>query len=414
MIALCDINNAYCSMERVFNPALEGKAIVVLSNNDGCVIARSNEAKALQIKMGDVAYKMREFFKANNVKVFSSNYTLYGEMSHRVMRTLSKFSPEVEIYSIDECFLDLKGFSNLYEYGQTIRNTVYQNVGVPISIGIAPTKTLAKLANKIAKKSGGVQLLCTDEEITNALATFPISDIWGIGRQYSNKLQEKGIETALQLREQPEDWIRQNMTVQGLRMVKELKGITCIDIELVRDRKKGMCTSRSFGKTITEFYEMKEAVTTYAATLSEKLRKEKAIASTISVFIHTNPFNSTRPQYSAIKSMKLPVATNSTVEIIHYCCMLLEMIYKAGYTYSKAGILANGLIPETMVQTNLFDKQDRVLEKKLLETYDSLNQKYGRGSIRFASEGLKKNWSLKSENVSAHYTTDWNQILKAR
>lgn len=400
-------------MERVFNPSLEGKPIVVLSNNDGCVIARSNEAKALQIKMGDPAFKMRDFFKANNVKVFSSNYTLYGEMSHRVMRTLSKFSPDVEIYSIDECFLDLNGFSNLHEYAQTIRNTVHQNVGVPISVGVAPTKTLAKLANKIAKKNGGVQLLCTEEEITNALATFPIGDIWGIGRQYAKKLQEKGIETALQLREQHEDWIKQNMTVQGLRMVKELKGITCIDMEFVRERKKGMCTSRSFGNTVSEYSEMLEAVTTYAATLASKLRKEKAIASSLSVFIHTNPFNTTRPQYSAIKSMQLPVATNSTVEIIQHCCTLLKLIFKAGYKYNKAGILADGLISEDSYQMNLFDTQDRKGEKKLLELYDSLNHRYGRGSVRFASEGLIKNWSLKSENISAHYTTDWNQIIKA-
>jgi len=414
MICLCDVNNAYSSFERIFDPNLEGKPLIVLSNNDGSVIARSAEVKVLGVKTGVKFFELKPLIKKHNIQVRSSNYALYADMSDRVMCTLMNFSPEQEIYSIDECFLNLQGFTDLENYGHKIRNTMLHNIGVPISIGIAPTKTLAKLANKIAKKGTGVLLLDTEEKITAALKDFPVGDIWGIGWQYERKLIDAGITTALELSKQKESWILQNFTVQGLRLVRELKSIKCLDLELFPERKKGMCCTRSFGKRIAEYSELLEAVSSYAAILSSKLRKEKVFATQISVLIQTDFHRKDLKQYNGYKTIVFAEPTNDTREIIQYARKGLDLIYKKGFEYKRAGVMAMNLTDNTAFQSSIFENIDRNKSKPLLDIYDTLNSKYGRGTLQFASEGLDKKWKAKTDYISKKYTTNWNDILKAK
>ncbi|MBC8214555.1 MAG: Y-family DNA polymerase [Candidatus Marinimicrobia bacterium] len=416
MFALVDCNNFYASCERVFHPRLNHKPIIVLSNNDGCVIARSNEAKALGIKMGEPAFKIKQFLKDNNVAVFSSNYALYGDMSRRVMNILWKLSQEMEIYSIDEAFLDLSGFNDrqLFEFGQTIRNTIKQHTGIPVSVGVASTKTLSKVANHIAKKHKrdiGVFLMNENKTIERVLKHFPVEDIWGIGRQYANFLKSHNIHTALELKNTSENWVRKHLTVMGTRIIKELDGTSCIPMESVTPSKKAICTSRSFGVMVEDIAQLRESISMYATRCAEKLRKQKSCAGIINVFIQTNRFKPELPQYNNGKIIKLQVPSDSTSELIYHSVRGLEAIYKPGYNYKKAGVIVTNIVPSSQVQQSLFDKMDRATDQQITKTIDVINSRMGRDVIRYAVQGFNRKWKLRQEQLSPCYTTRWNDLL---
>jgi len=416
MFALADCNNFYASCERVFNPSLVGRPVVVLSNNDGCIIARSNEAKAIGIKMGEPAFKIKEYVKKYNVAVFSSNYTLYGDMSHRVMNTLSTFTPEIEIYSIDEAFLNLRGFShsNLPEYAKRIRQVTTKNTGIPISLGVANTKTLAKVANHFAKKQpqhGGVFLIRNEEERIAALKNFEIDEVWGIGRQYSKFLNRYGVRTAYDFSRLPAEWVRKQMSVVGLRTQKELLGIPCIDLEHSAPPKKAICTSRSFSEMQTEIDYLQEAVATFAHSCAHKLRKQNSYAAMVMVFVHTNFFRNDLPQYSMSQTVTLPVASNSSMEIVHFALIALKSIYKKGYKYKKVGVIVSGISSADTIQTSLFDEVDRSKHRQAMAAMDILNARYGRNIVRVAAQGDGQKWKLKHEKLSPSYTTRWDDLI---
>lgn len=418
MFALVDCNNFYASCERVFNPALNGKPVVVLSNNDGCIIARSNEAKTLGIKMGAPAFQMAKFLQKNDVAVYSSNYALYGDLSHRVMSTLEQFTPELEIYSIDEAFLNLTGLSvDFTEYARKIQRTVIKNVGIPVSVGIGPTKVLTKTANHYAKKSPenqGIYVLDSPAKIDEALKLFEIDEVWGIGRQYAKLLRSLNVKTAWDFTQLQDGWVKKRMTVVGLRVKKELEGISCLEIELIPPAKKVICTSRSFGESQTEPEPLREAVATYATRCAAKLRKQHSCAGMLMVFIHTNGFVENEPQYEKNFVCKLPVATNSTMELIRYALFALQAIYKKGYRYKKAGVLAFDIVPEDQVQGALFDNVDRPKHTAIMKTLDGINSKYGRDTLKLAIQGSGKKWKLRQEKLSPSYTTDWKNIITIR
>ncbi|MGE5604891.1 MAG: Y-family DNA polymerase [Bacteroidota bacterium] len=418
MFALVDCNNFYVSCERVFNPALNGKPVVVLSNNDGCIIARSNEAKALGIKMGAPAFQMAEFLHRNQVAVYSSNYALYGDLSHRVMSALGQFTPELEIYSIDEAFLNLAGLPvKLEDYARKVRKTILKNIGIPVSVGIGPTKVLAKAANHFAKKvseNQGIYVLDSPVKIDEALKLFAIDEVWGIGRQYSKLLKSLGVKTAWDFIQLQDGWVKKRMTVVGLRVKKELEGVSCLEMELIPAAKKAICTSRSFGESQTELEPIREAVATYAARCGAKLRKEHSCAGTLMVFIHTNGFKANEPQYEKNFVCKLPVATSSTMELIRYALFALEAIYRKGYRYKKAGVLALDIVPEDQVQGALFDRVDRDKHAAVMKTLDAINSKYGRDTLKIAAQGSGKKWRLRQEKLSPSYTTKWDDIITIR
>jgi len=416
MYALVDCNNFFASCERVFNPALRDQPIVVLSNNDGCVIARSNEAKRLGLKMGDPFFKVKDIIEKNGIHVFSSNYSLYGNMSERVMKTLSGFVKDIEVYSVDESFLDLTGFDehyNLTEYGKQIVNTVTRNTGIPVSMGIAPTKTLAKVASKFAKKYkgfGGVCIIDGEEKREKALKLFDIADVWGVGRQYLKILNYYGVKTAYDFILKPESFVRKYMKVNGVRTWKELKGIPCYDLEQPQD-KKSICTSRSFGEIITDFTVLSEAVSNFAAACARKLREQNSCAAIITVFILTNRFRTDQSQDFECRTMSLPVATNASSELIAAACSILQRIYKKGYAYKKAGCVVSAIVPKNEVQLNLFDETDRVRLQRLYNTVDRVNKKNGTDALKIAAQGYSKKWKLKNEHISKRYTTNLADII---
>lgn len=419
MYALVDCNNFYASCERVFNPALLGKPMVVLSNNDGCVIARSNEAKALGIKMGVPAYQISKLIAEQGVKVFSSNYSLYGDMSNRVMQTLSGFVPQMEIYSIDEAFLNLHGFNliKIDDYVVKIRSTTVRNTGIPVSIGVSTTKTLAKVANHYAKKYpkyGGVCFIDTDEKREKALKLFDVAEVWGIGRQHEKMLRRLGVNTAHDFVRLPEQWVRSNMSVVGVRTQQELMGIPCID--LIHDNlpKQSICTSRSFSEMQTDFGTLSEAVASFAASCATKLRKQGSYAEIITVFIRTNFFRDDMPQHSSSLSMAMPVPTNSNMEIVGYANKCLQRIFKEGCSYKKAGVILGGISSDKSLQTSLFDQVDRDKHKRAMVSMDSINMRYGKSTVKLAAEGTGRRWKLKQEQLSPQYTTSWNDIIKVK
>lgn len=412
MFGLVDCNNFYASCERVFNPALNGRPVVVLSNNDGCVIARSNEAKALGIKMGIPAYQIKDLVDSHQVSVFSSNYTLYGDMSGRVMSMLTELAPELEVYSIDEAFLNLTSIQNLQSVGTDIVNRVRRGTGIPVSMGVASTKTLAKIANKYAKKYPAYDRLCiidTEEKRIKALQQFAIRDVWGIGRRQAAKLEKEGIRTAYDFIRLPAAWVRKNMTVVGERTWKELQGISCIDMESTPPAKKQICTSRSFGKMLTDIDTMAEAIATHASTCASKLRKQRSYAVSLMVFIHTNNFREDLPQYWKNTVVHLPVPTNDTAEIVHYALSGLKCIFMDGYQYKKAGVIITEITACT--QFGLFDPVDREKQERLMQAVDKINGKHNQ-RLKLAVQGNGRDWKLKQEQLSGRYTTDINQIIK--
>ena len=416
MIALADCNNFYASCERVFQPWLEGKPIVVLSNNDGCVIARSNEAKELGIQMGAPAFKMQKIFDSNRVHVFSSNFALYGDLSNRVMATMKEEVDSMEVYSIDESFLDFSAVHLLEEKAVELRRKVKQWTGIPVSIGVGPTKALAKVANHVAKKytEKGVFVLKDAEKTRRVLNKFPVHELWGIGRRYAKFLQERGIHTALQLADTHEGWVRRNLTVGGLKLVKELKGVVCFPIEEYSQRKKNICTSRSFGMDVSTFEELREAVGAYANTCAAKLRKEKSCVSMVSVFIHTNPFKNVGGQYNGYRKIQLDTPTNDSMEIVKAAMLGLRAIYRKGYAYKKAGVIVSEVVPQEQVQLSLFDGINRTKRNQLMHTLDRINARIGKDKVRLAVQGFDRKWRLKQERLSPCYTTRFSDILKVK
>ncbi len=416
MFALVDCNNFYASCERVFDPRLENRPIVVLSNNDGCVIARSNEAKALGIAMGEPAFKKEEVYARHNVAIFSSNFALYGDMSQRVMRTLAQHSAVMEIYSIDEAFLECGGLSadGLDRFGSHLRKTVKQWTGIPVSIGVAPTKTLAKVANHIAKRlpdDSGVCVLTKEETIDYCLKKLPVEKLWGVGRRYARFLRSWGINTAWDLRRMPEGWVKENMTVVGLRLQKELKGKPCIPLEDQPQKKKEICTSRSFGTMVTELDELKQAVSMYATRCAEKLRTQNSCTNLVNVFLHTNPFRPDLPQYKNVRCARLPVASNSTLNIVQAALGGLRSIYREGYQYKKAGVIVSGLVPSNTIQYNLFHPTDEDRHMRLMSAMDRVNDREGRDVLRIAEQGFARRWTLRQERLSPCYTTRWADFM---
>lgn len=406
-----DCNNFYASCERVFNPSLNGKPVVVLSNNDGCVIARSNEAKALGIKMGVPAYQIKDLVDSNQVTAFSSNYTLYGDMSGRVMSMLAELAPELEVYSIDEAFLNMDGIQDLQSLGTKMVNQVTRGTGIPVSLGIAPTKTLAKVANKFAKKYPAYNQLCiidTDEKRIKALQLTEIGDIWGIGRRQAAKLEQQGVKTAYDFTQLSGAWVRKNMTVVGERTWKELRGISCIDMESAPPAKKQICTSRSFGKMLTDIEPMAEAIATHASTCARKLRKQKSYAMSLMVFIHTNNFREDLPQYWKNTVVHLPVPSNDTQEIVHYALTALKSIFMQGYQYKKAGVIITEITQGA--QLGLFDSTNREKHERLQQAIDKINGEHSQ-RVKLAIQGMGREWKLKQEQLSGRYTTDINQII---
>ena len=449
MIGLADCNNFYCSCERVFRPDLIGKPVVVLSNNDGCVIARSEEAKALGYKMGDPFYQVKEKLEAEGVAIFSSNYTLYGSLSNRVMSMLSHYSPHIDQYSIDESFFEVdqsmaerffqenqKGYetflnedSLLHQYGARISADVLRAVGIPISIGIAETKTLAKIGSKFAKKYKGYQGCClinTDERRHKALSLFPIEDVWGIGRQIARKLDYMGIRTAVQFADKKESWVRSKFNITTVRTWKELNGESCISIEEL-PQKKSICTSRSFSdEGICDKNVIEEAVANFAVRCTEKLRLQGSVCQGITVFAWTSRFNEHVPEYTIHDSLTLPIATNAQDEIVGAALSILRAKYPKpmadcrsdrpglSFRFKKAGVILWQISPDHPRQQDLFDPIDRSRQKALMEAIDAINRKNGHGTIRQAVQGNGCRFDLKREYMSKRFTTDIHDILKVK
>ena len=415
-IALVDCNSFYVSCERLFNPKIRKKPVVVLSNNDGCIISRSTEAKALGIKMGEPYFKAKEIILRNNVQVFSSNYSLYGDLSRRVMRTLKRFNVDIEIYSIDEAFLDMTNFSDkeVEEVGKEIRSTILQWTGIPTSIGIAQTKTLSKVANHIAKKKKtGVTSLIGLENIDPILEKVEINDVWGVGRQLTKFYNKNGIYNAKQLKNKSNTWIKKNSNVLGSRTAMELRGVPCIDLEKTPSKRKSCVVSRSFGKRVEKLQEMKEAVANYSLNASEKIRSESLNAKSITIFIRTSPFQSRFGYYSNSKTIDFPIATDNSIEIVKAAIEGLESIFKNGYRYQKAGIMLTGL-SNLNEGENLFSSEKDKKIGNLMRSIDKTNYRYGRSTLSLASAGIHKRWNMKREYSSKIDTADFYSLPKIR
>ena len=417
MFALVDCNNFYASCERVFNPKLDKKPIVILSNNDGCVISRSNEAKSLGIPMGAPAFKYDSLFKRNKVHVFSSNFPLYGDMSSRVMNILTTYTPNIEIYSIDEAFLEFKGFENydLEEYGKEIRETILKWTGIPVSIGFAPTKALAKVANRISKKfdskTRGVYVLNSEIKRVKALKWLKIEDVWGIGYKHSERLKNHNINKAYDFTILPDDWVRKQMSVVGLRLKKELEGESVLSLKENRSPKKAIATTRSFEKNLICFEDLKERVSTFSICCSEKLRSQKSNCNSIYVFIKSNRHQKNKLQYRNGIVMTLPYESNSSITISKYAIDGLKKIYKKGVEYKKAGVIVMGLVPNNKIQLKIFEKENSK-HKVLMKTLDFIMKKEGTNKIKLGSQDLKRTWKMKQTKLSKKYTTCFNQIIK--
>ncbi|EKR9386461.1 MULTISPECIES: Y-family DNA polymerase [Raoultella] len=421
MFALVDVNSFYASCETVFRPDLKGRPVVVLSNNDGCVIARSAEAKPF-VKMGEPYFKQKEQFRWQGVICFSSNYELYADMSNRVMTTLEELSPRCEIYSIDEAFCDLTGVRNcrdLTDFGREIRETVLQRTHLTVGVGIAQTKTLAKLANHAAKKwqrqTGGVVDLSNIEKQRKLMAALPVEEVWGVGRRISKKLEAMGIKTVLQLADTDIRFIRKHLSVVLERTVRELRGEPCLGLEEFAPVKQEIVCSRSFGGRITEYHEMRQAICSYASRAAEKLRGEHQYCRFISAFVKTSPFALNEPYYGNSASVKLLTPTQDSRDIIGAATRCLDAIWKDGHRYQKAGVMLGDFYSQGVAQLNLFDDNaPRKNSEKLMEVLDHLNAKDGKGTLYFAGQGIQTAWQMKRKMLSPRYTTRYSDLLEVR
>lgn len=417
MVGLVDCNNFFASCERVFHPELENRPVVVLSNNDGCVIARSNEAKALGIKMGAPFYQMKETLERDGVAVFSSNYNLYGDMSRRVMTLLAEMTPGITQYSIDECFIDLTGLDDLHRFGKNIVRTIGRGTGIPVTMGIAETKTLAKVAGRFGKKYKGYEGVCiidSEEKREKALKQLDIADVWGIGRRSLDKLHYYGIHTAWNLTQKGENWVRQMLTIAGVRTWKELRGISCIEVDDL-PQKKSICTSRSFpDQGLDSIHPLEEAVANFAASCSRKLKKQHSCCQTITVFAYTSRFRQDIPGHAINRTVHLPVATSDLQEIVSIAAEALRKDYREGFLYKKAGVIVWNICDGNAVQGHLFDTVDRDKQSRLAQAIDEINRKNGHNTIHMAVQGTDKSWHLKSEYITRQYTTNLDDIIKVR
>ena len=418
MYGLCDCNNFFASCERVFRPELNGRPVVVLSNNDGCVIARSNEAKALGIRMGHPFFQIRELVEQHRVAVFSSNFILYGDMSRRVIWTLRRMVPAAEVYSIDEAFLDLRGIpiEQLDDLGHRISRTVRHDTGIPVSIGMAPTKTLAKIASKLCKqypKLRGACLMHRPEDIEKVLRRFPIEDVWGIGRKHRKMLQEAGIRTAWDFTQRDAVWIRARMSITGLRTWKELQGEACIDFESAPQARQQITVSRSFAHELNEYEDLHTSVTAFTAMCAEKLRRQKSLCAELTVYILTNRHRDDMPQYFESETIRPAIPTDDTLELVPLATEALRRIFRKGYGYKKAGVNFTDLVSKTGMQTDLFDPIDRAKHARLMEAIDTANRLHGRNKIVVASQGFEP-LKMNRQHLSHNYTTDWAEIITVK
>ena len=421
MIGLVDCNNFYCSCERVFHPELNGRPVVVLSNNDGCIIARSNEAKALGIAMGTPLFQVREFLERNRVAVFSSNYNLYGDMSRRVMMLLADFTPALTQYSIDEAFLDLEGVcpsERLADYGQKIVRTIGRGTGIPVTMGVAPTKTLAKVASRYGKKYRGYRGVCiidSEQKRIKALEQFPIEDVWGIGHRHAEKLRYHGIRTAWDFTQRSEEWVRRMMTVTGTRTWRELRGESCISVEDLPIR-KSICTSRSFAdRGLSDQDAVLEAVANFAAACARKLRAQNACCAGMTVFAYTSRFATSSPSNMIHRSLHFDVPTNDPRELVARAADALRGAWTRGdYLYKKAGVIVWDICSATAVQSALFDPIDRDRQQRLARAVDRINRQNGDNTVKSAIQGSSKRWHLKCEYLTHQYTTSLRDTLRVR
>ncbi|AYL56854.1 TPA: Y-family DNA polymerase [Citrobacter freundii] len=422
MFALVDVNSFYASCETAFRPDLKGRPVVVLSNNDGCVIARNAEAKRAGVKMGDPYFRQRDLFRRYGVVCFSSNYELYADMSSRVMSTLEAMSPRCEIYSIDEAFCDLTGVRNcrvLQEFGQELKDAVYQNTGLAVGVGIAQTKTLAKLANHAAKKwqrqTGGVVDLSNLGRQRKLMAALPVDEVWGVGRRISKKLEAMGIKTVLELADTDIRFIRKHFNVVLERTVRELRGEPCLELEEFAPVKQEIVCSRSFGERITDYDAMRQAICSYASRAAEKLRGEHQYCRFISTFVKTSPFALNEPYYGNSASVKLLTPTQDSRDIIAAATRSLDAIWKDGRRYQKAGVMLGDFFSQGIAQLNLFDDNaPRRGSEKLMEVLDYLNAKEGKGALYFAGQGIQQQWAMKREMLSPRYTTRYEDLLQVK
>lgn len=416
IFALVDCNNFYASCEKLFDPKLAGKPVVVLSN-DGCVVARSAEVKSIGIPMGIPWFKIQKEAKQYGIIAFSSNYALYADMSNRVVDVLGQFSPNLEVYSIDESFLDLTGFQrDLVEYGHEIRERIQQWLGLAVCVGIAPTKTQSKLANFCAKKSlAGAGGVCdfttmTEFQLAQLFARIDVGEVWGVGRKIEARLANMGITTVLELRNADPELIRAIFSVVLERTVLELRGVSCLDLEEVAPDKAAIMCSRSFGQSVDDRDQLEEVVASYVARAGEKLRLQDSEAGALSVFIRTNPFSPKEPQYQRSMTIPLPDTTSDTRVLVAWAQKVLRRIYRPGFAYQKAGVMLSELRPKTMAQASLFAAPDTDRGQRLMTTLDDINQRWGRGTLRTAAEGLAKPWQMKRQRLSQRYTTDWEGL----
>ena len=413
VFALIDCNAFYVSCERVFNPKLNNKPVMALSNNDGCIIARSKEAKALGIKMGVPLFKVKDIVERENVIVFSSNYTLYADMSRRVMNIISEFTPSIEVYSIDEAFIELTNMNVDYEsYARHMRKVILQYTGIPVSIGIASTKTLTKVANHIAKDDESLEGVCSliqHENLDQVLEDTNVADVWGVGRQLSKKLIANGIFNAKLLKNCEDAWVRKMMSVNGLKTVSELREISCLDLEETSATRKSCCTTRSFGKPLINLEDIEQAVTTFARRATERIRGENLIASTVSVFLRTNPFDRNR-YYSNSSTTTLSYPTYDTVQIVKTALQLTKIIFRENYKYKKAGVLLSGFYEKGTETKDLFSEA-RYRSPKLMSAVDQINERYGSDTIQIATECQMGKWKQKRKNCTQSYTTQLDNVL---
>ena len=419
MYALVDCNNFYVSCERVFQPQLNGKPVVVLSNNDGCIISRSNEAKALGIPMGAPEFQVRDLIKQHDIRVFSSNYALYGDLSHRVMKILENYTPNVEVYSIDEAFLNFSGMtiSDFNAYGAEIQHRILKWLSIPIGIGFAPTKALSKVANKIAKKfperTNGVYVIDTEEKRIKALKWTKIEDVWGIGFRLTKKMQAKNIKTAYDFTlPHNEGFIRKEMGVVGMRLKYELEGKSVLEMEEPK-AKKNIAVTRSFEKDITDFSELKERVVTFASVCSEKLRKQNSCCNAVILYLRKDKFKANGERYSFYRMQTLPFPSNTSFSISQMAISMLKDLFQEGMAYKKAGVIVTEIVPSSQRQFKLFDEENPKYQK-LMEVMDAVQSKTGERKLRLASQDLKRTWKMKQNHLSNRYTTNFNELLEVK
>jgi len=417
-IALIDVNNFYVSSERVFNPRLNGKPVVVLSNNDGCAVARSNEVKALGVAMGAPWFKLKDLARQHGIIALSSNYALYADMSNRVMNILREFSPDQEVYSIDESFLDLTGFQtrDLIRYGQHMRNRILKWTGLPVCVGIGATKTLAKLANHCAKKRTVFSGVCnfnamSNDELDALLSQVEVGEIWGVGGKLAPRLQALGFKSVLDLKRANPEQLRKQFSVVMEKTIRELNGTVCIELEEIAPAKKQIMSSRSFGQTVRDYASLAESISLYISRAAEKLRRQQSFAGSIYVFIRTSPFRPHDPFYSNGLTIPLPSPTDDTRQLVSIALWGLKQIYRPNFNYAKAGVMLGELVPAQGVQGDMFSQiKTNPKSAVLMSTMDNINRKMGKGSIKLASEGFRRPWKMRQENKSPSYTTSWNDL----